>query len=140
MDRVLNYRVWDEENNQMLKIAEVNFLTSKGFSSHRCWFNVNISLETITGEDPEIENEEQFNNLKWMQAIDLKDKKDSEIYEGDIVRLYYGNDSEVAIVKQKNSVYGGWEFKSLNDKQAFIYSNDIEVIGNIYENPELMEK
>ena len=64
-----------------------------------------------------------------MQYTGLKDKNGKEIYEGDIIGA-------------KN----GWKeiIISLDDYALLGYiatvTNDVEVIGDIYQNPELLEK
>lgn len=69
-----------------------------------------------------------------MQFTGLIDKNGKEIYEGDIVTTPKGN---CAVTFELGCFYtitisryrlGGWE------------SNCIEIIGNIYENPELLNK
>jgi len=78
----------------------------------------------------------------FMQYTGLKDKNGKEIYEGDIVKYETGS---IYIVVWGNSFSGMW----LQNKQKFdngphgmgfesTEQNEIEVIGNIYSNPELL--
>src|SRR5690554_2183129 len=76
-------------------------------------------------------------HIKIMQYAGLKDKNGREIFEGDIVS-YFGLKYEVLF---KNGAFG-WmedgEFYSFNEMARSEF-NKFEIIGNVYENPELLE-
>lgn len=66
--------------------------------------------------------------IEWVQFTGLYDKNRVEIYEGDILSADNGVESIVSV---------GWE-----DMYTYSYFHPVklfEVIGNIHENPELLE-
>lgn len=88
------------------------------------------------------------NNLKgWsiddeylMQSTGLKDKNGNEIFEGDIVKMSKDVSVDTTyyeVVRRRGGAY------SLESKQhgcdLWIRHTYCEIIGNIYENPELLE-
>lgn len=88
-----------------------------------------------------------FDDVKLMQFTGLKGKNGKEIFEGDIVK-FSGCDDDVyvtPVVWDKNYACFGVSFgdgypMSLDYLEEFYTElKDIEVVGNIYENPELME-
>ncbi|EOS7735252.1 hypothetical protein FK425_RS09130 [Enterococcus hirae] len=90
-------------------------------------------------------------NLKLMQSTGLKDKNGVEIFEGDLVSISVQNgfdylDNKVCVVK--NSIgHSGLVCATVDEDLEYrIFNTELfeeytyEVIGNIYDNPELLEE
>lgn len=80
---------------------------------------------------------EDYDNLKYMWSTGIKDKDGKEIYEGDIIKNTQGYLEKVIFNN------GSFQAASINFPNANLYLlssyNDyVEVIGNIYENIELL--
>ncbi|HGF8211265.1 TPA: YopX family protein [Enterococcus faecium] len=89
-------------------------------------------------------------NLKLMQSTGLKDKNGVEIFEGDIVIINVNNGfdrlfDEKSVIKESKFhsdlvcelVKFDAEYRIFHDP---IFDYEYEIIGNIYENPELLEE
>ena len=84
-------------------------------------------------------------NVIKLQYTGLKDKNGVEIYEGDIVSIIDCEPSLYKICYWKDNFkwgveYIGTDLTNWQDENLEEFSGeDFEVIGNIYENPELLE-
>ena len=96
-------------------------------------------------------DEESLENVILMQSTGLKDKNGVEIFEGDVVSVSVQNgfdylDNKVCIVK--NSIgHSGLVCATVDEDLEYrIFNTELfeeytyEVIGNIYENSELLEE
>lgn len=73
-------------------------------------------------------------DVQIMQFTGLLDKNSKEIYEGDILYIHlYGKQSDVYQLED-----GRWLLRGYGAVYSW-EAQEIEVIGNIHENPELLE-
>lgn len=82
-----------------------------------------------------------FNDLDWAtvgQLTDIEEKSGREIYEGDIVRGFAGEVGDVEMFDGA-FVQNVYEDGELHHQNMHTEQDEWEVIGNIYENPELLK-
>ena len=127
---------------------------------YRAWCKIDNTMITpmtiqkmIHQRDSNIPIKSLYNDFVFMQATGLRDKNAKEIYIGDIVRGVRPNSEHetertetIGVVKDTRCEVVIEDEKGTYDPFenyfAIVYQKgkaEIEVIGNIYENPELME-
>lgn len=137
------FRAWISEADTM-----VNDLKGIDFE------NETVVLKKFYWEDGFPVEEEVFEveigNAIIMQSTGLHDKNGKEIFEGDIVKRYrspffkakWEYQIETVIKEEASLLLGrefGKNFGTIPFNSPFAKSDLLEVIGNIYENPELLE-
>lgn len=77
-----------------------------------------------------------------MQSTGLFDRNGKEVFVGDIVKCTRGCLHEVYIEKEYGGTYiGGMPAVYLKDlREGYAWTEHEEILGNIYENPELLEE
>lgn len=77
-------------------------------------------------------------DLVLMQSTGLKDKNGKEIFEGDVVSIDT-DEFDLLFVKYESGIY--W---LMDDEECVEHLSDyykyVSIVGNIYENPELLEE
>jgi uncharacterized phage protein (TIGR01671 family) len=111
----------------------------------RAWDNVDYMSSPFTIKDVQDRKIMFTDNCIVMQFTGLKDKNGVEIYEGDIVKYFqpYSKAWHTHIVKWDNlwACFGLFEEGNKWCKESdWVKIKEIEVIGNIYENPELLKE
>lgn len=122
--REIKFRAWFKDTQEMKSIAMNNLYMGNKSS----WMH--LSPQPMS----------DYRLVEIMQYTGLKDNNGREIYEGDIVkRVYNSGSSFVGEVIFEEATY----FMRNDEQYAFLAnqydSETLEVIGNIHENPHLLE-
>ena len=121
--REIKFRAWLKEERKMVNV-ETLFI-----GINRLCFG-NSKTEDLFFRD--------FEEVELMQYTGVKDKNGKEIYEGDITICKYGPQiaMEVKWVDEGFRTLGKYD----GDNYVGFVKNNEEVIGNIYENKNLLEE
>lgn len=124
----LKFRAWDKVLKVMSEIVCIDLLKKEitYFETDNCSYKeINVN----------------FNDYIIMQSTGLKDKNGKEIFEGDILKT---KTKGIVIVRIENGNTMTTYKSGINTKTSLVLSSflekyKVEVIGNIYENKELLE-
>ena len=113
--RTIKFRAWDESQKYMAKQGTPDLETIQSF-----FFN--------------------FGDCQLMQFTGLTDKNGVEIYEGDIVKVDIFTKNYCIVFGESKKWGASFQYKS--DYSIYYltenFAKDCVVVGNIYENPELL--
>ena len=123
------YRAWHKTWEEMGKVKRIRF-DDDG--------NVNTVL--FIGKDLGVNA--KIDEFELMQSIGLFDKNEQEVFVGDIIKCTRECPHEVYLEKEYGGTYiGGMPAVYLKGiKEGYAWTGDEEIIGNIYENPELLKE
>jgi uncharacterized phage protein (TIGR01671 family) len=116
--REIKFRAWD--GNAMWNVREIDFDTMQ----------VHIGI-----------HDEYINNIKLMQYTGLKDKNGVGVFESDIVRIHHEDSPDFNAEVFYHERWGAFEVAATGNTIGWYtdIKDCVEVIGNIHENPELLE-
>lgn len=122
------FRAWHKTCEEMGRIAFIRYRQS-GEIAH-----LSFRGNTYSGLV-------KLDEIELMQSTGLKDKNGKEVFEGDIIKCTRGCLHEVYIEKEYGGTYfGGMPAVYLKGlREGYAWTEHEEIVGNIYENPELLE-
>jgi uncharacterized phage protein (TIGR01671 family) len=126
--RSFRFRAWDKKNKIMLPVC--------------CWEMGAVGYIS-TGSYDDIDGNEKTGGVvqeyEIMQYTGLEDRNGKRIYEGDIVeasfKQYYDHHPRHVLIKYEDGCFCAKE-----EIELYNFNSECKVVGNIYENPELMEE
>lgn len=134
---IARYRAWHKTWEELGKVKRIRF-DDEG------------DVTTVLFEGKILGVDTHADEIVLMQSTGLVDKNGKEIFEGDVVKRYrrpflkakWEYQIETVIKEKASLLLGrkfGKNFWTIPFDSPFAESVLLEVIGNIYENPELLE-
>jgi len=121
--REIKFRAWDKENSKFYRM--------------NTQYDIYIFFENLGNKH--IQNKINLHRIVLQQYTGLKDKNGKEIYEGDIIE--WDAFTGCKIKKRRRTEVGYYirEWASEFTFPTIMHKKSLEVIGNIYENKELLK-
>ena len=125
--REIKFRAWHKEEKIIGEVLCIDILHKEIFFSN---------------EDVDCYEHTDFKDIELMQYTGLKDKNNKEVYEGDIVKLRANHG--IGVIKYYDE-WGAFVVEYIKPRSLTVlgmnyYKEDIEILGNIYKNPELIKE
>lgn len=146
--REIKFRAWDKERERMIFQHEMN----NSLENKEYYFSLSEDRVELLYHD---EDYSAYVGCKAeiMQYTGIKDINGKEIYEGDIVKfldeemiysdcgIEYDEFINTGKVIFSHDELMGWDItnRHMDLEEVWHYREYIEVVGNTYENPELLE-
>ena len=128
--RELKFRAWLEKENKMLAPEDL----ALSYDGEDC-FDFAFDKTSVVDDEGGIKGTLLF---ELMQYTGLKDKNGKEIFEGDIVQGR-NRAHDLSLIKQRVTFLNGcFMLGNWNSHEYFNKHQEIEVIGNIYEDKHLL--
>lgn len=117
------YRAWDNWRKRMSVVDRI-YIDTKG-----------VRLYDDFGE-----YWRDFRDVELMQSTDMVDRDGKIIFEGDIVKMAKDVYSEPTYYEVVRHYGGAYRLESKQHRcELWLRHTDCEVVGNVYENRELLE-
>lgn len=135
MSRPIEFRVWSKKYNTYFELSGIHYENGK-IDGIFAISGILAGIPDVIFLEPE--------DAVLEQSTGLKDKNGKEIYEGDIVSELVGDYRYSTAIKGVIEQYkGGWAIRWGDIKNGYsqlYYEQTVcEIIGNVHENPELLE-
>ena len=120
------YRAWKKSGKELGRVGQITF-------------ELDGSVSHVLFKGKFLDFNVPINEIELMQSTGLKDKNGNEIFEGDILGT---KDGLLNGVVEYRSNLGMWTNSLIsynNFERLCNVAGNREIIGNIYENPELLE-
>lgn len=121
------YRAWKKSGKELGRVGQITF-------------ELDGSVSHVLFKGKFLDFNVPINEIELMQSTDMVDRNGNIIFEGDIVKMakdVYSEPTYYEVVRHRGGAY------RLESKQhgceLWLRHTDCEVVGNVYENRELLE-